>query len=111
MLHSSRSFSAIALSALMAAGLFSMPVLADTATVAITDYAFTPATITVHPGDKVTWNNGDSVPHTATALDGKSFDTGTIDPGSSASVTFSRPGTYEYRCAIHPDMHGAVDVK
>jgi plastocyanin len=84
---------------------------AATVTVTISDYTFAPATVTVHPGDKVVWSNQDDAPHTATARDGKSFDTGTIDPGASASVTFHAPGHYAYRCAIHPDMLGEVDVR
>jgi len=47
--------------------------------------------------------------HTATASDG-SFDTGTIAPGGSGSVTFNTPGTYSYFCAIHPDMTGTITV-
>ena len=84
---------------------------AATQTVTISDFTFAPATITLHPGDTVIWTNQDSTPHTATARDGKSFDTGTIDPGGSARVTFRQPGNYPYRCAIHPDMLGEVDVR
>ncbi len=84
---------------------------AATATVTISDYTFAPATITVHPGDTVIWSNQDSAPHTATARDGRSFDTGTIDPGATARVTFHARGDYAYRCAIHPDMLGQVDVR
>lgn len=104
------------MSLLFSAGLglavFAMnPAMAATVTVSITDFTFSPATVTVHPGDKVVWHNGDSVPHTATALDGKSFGTGAIDPGASASAVLSKPGEYRYHCAIHPDMVGAIDVK
>lgn len=84
---------------------------AATIQVSITDYAFTPATITVHPGDTVIWTNGDGVPHTATALDGHSFDTGTIDPGAHVSVVLQNLGQFRYHCTIHPDMLGTVDVK
>ena len=84
---------------------------AATVAIAITNYTFAPGKITVHPGDKVTWTNQDSIPHTATSLDGKSFDSGTIDPNASWSFTFSKPGDYKYRCAIHPDMQGEVDVQ
>ncbi len=77
----------------------------------INNYTFVPATVTVHPGDTVTWTNQDSIPHTATALDGKTFDSGAIDPGSSWSFVFAKAGDYTYRCAIHPDMRGAVTVK
>ncbi len=77
--------------------------------VTIADFSFTPATITVHVGDTVTWiNNGPSA-HTATADDG-SFNTGVLQKGQSASVTFHRPGTFGYHCAIHPFMHGTVVV-
>lgn len=84
---------------------------AATVTVTINNYTFVPAQITVHPGDTVAWNNQDSIPHTATALDGKSFDSGAIDPDASWSTVFAKPGAYKYRCAIHPDMQGEVDVK
>ncbi|HTJ91427.1 MAG TPA: cupredoxin domain-containing protein [Acidocella sp.] len=80
-------------------------------TVAINDYTFTPGTVTVHPGDMVTWNNQDSTPHTATSLDGASFDSAAIVPGGKWSFTFKTPGTYKYHCAIHPDMQGEVDVQ
>ena len=84
---------------------------AASVTVTISDYTFAPATVTVHPGDMVVWTNQDDVPHTATARDGKTFDSGTIDPGASARVTFHALGHYAYRCAIHPDMLGEVDVR
>ncbi|MCB8882696.1 cupredoxin family copper-binding protein [Acidisoma cellulosilytica] len=87
--------------------------LAQAATLAVTvdDYSFAPDSITIHPGDTVSWQNNDSVPHTATALDGKSFDSGTLDPGARWSFTFKMPGHYPYRCAIHPDMRGTIIVQ
>jgi plastocyanin len=84
---------------------------AATTTVTINNYTFAPNNVTVHPGDTVTWNNQDSIPHTASTLDGTSFDTGTIVPGASASFTFKTAGTYKYHCSIHPDMQGEIDVK
>jgi plastocyanin len=39
------------------------------------------------------------------------FDTGTIAPGKSATVTLRNPGTYTYYCQFHAFMHGAVVVK
>jgi LPXTG-motif cell wall-anchored protein len=77
--------------------------------VTIADFSFTPASVTVHVGDKVEWvNNGPSA-HTATADNG-SFNTGVLQKGQSASVTFHSPGTFSYHCAIHPFMHGTVVV-
>jgi plastocyanin len=77
--------------------------------VEIADFAFDPDPVMVQAGGKVIWLNQDSAPHTATAEDG-SFDTGTLAEGKLKSETFKQPGTYEYICEIHPDMHGTVEV-
>jgi plastocyanin len=77
--------------------------------VTIADFHFTPATITIHVGDTVTWTNQGPSPHTATASDG-SFNTGVLNKGQSASHTFTKPGTFTYTCQIHPFMHGTVVV-
>jgi plastocyanin len=100
----------LVLTALLAAGGASHAY-AATSAVTIDNYTFSPAKVTVHPGDTVTWSNKDSVPHTATALDGKSFDSGGIDPNEHWSFVFQKVGIYHYRCAIHPDMRGEVDVQ
>jgi len=77
--------------------------------VEIADFAYDPDPVTIEAGGKVIWQNEDSVPHTATAEDG-SFDTGTIEEGKLKSENFKQPGTYEYVCSIHPQMHGTVEV-
>jgi plastocyanin len=77
--------------------------------VGIADFHFTPATLTIHVGDTVTWTNSGPSSHTATARDG-SFNTGQLSRGHSASHTFTAPGTYAYFCSIHPFMHGTVTV-
>ena len=76
--------------------------------VGISDFAFHPPKMTVNVGSKVTFSNSDGVTHTAT---GKGFDTGDIKPGKSASVTFSKKGTFAYHCTIHPSMHGKIVVQ
>jgi plastocyanin len=77
--------------------------------VTIADFSFTPGSITIHVGDTIQWlNNGPSA-HTATANNG-SFNTGVLQKGHSASVTFHLPGTFAYHCSIHPFMHGTVVV-
>jgi plastocyanin len=81
----------------------------DSASVDIADFTFGPNSVTITAGGTVTWTNSDSAPHTATG-DGGSFDTGTMDPGGSASITFDTPGTYTYYCSIHPNMTGTVVV-
>jgi LPXTG-motif cell wall-anchored protein len=78
--------------------------------VTIRDYAFSPRTVTVEPGDTVTWTNRDGVRHSATAEDG-SFDTGLLGRGESGEHTFREAGTYQYVCTPHPNMQGTVVVE
>ncbi len=75
----------------------------------IAGFAFSPATITVSPGQTVTWTNSDSVPHTTTSADGQ-WDSGPVTPGAHYSVTFAKPGTYVYGCTIHSYMRATVIV-
>ena len=77
--------------------------------VKIVEFVYGPDPVTVQVGGKVIWQNEDTAPHTATADDG-SFDTGTIEKGKIKSETFKQAGTYPYFCAIHPTMHGTVEV-
>jgi plastocyanin len=78
--------------------------------VSIQNMAFSPATMTVKVGDKVTWTNQDSVGHSATA-DDSSFDTGVIEQGQSGSSTFAKAGTYTYHCSVHPNMKATIIVQ
>jgi plastocyanin len=78
--------------------------------VKIDDFKFTPSTLTVKSGAQVSVTNDDSTAHTATA-DDNSFDTGTVDPGSSGMISVNKPGSYAYHCSIHPFMHGTLVVK
>jgi plastocyanin len=77
--------------------------------VQIVEFSYEPDPVVVQVGGKVTWQNEDTAPHTATADDG-SFDTGTIEKGKLGSATFKEPGTFTYHCEIHPTMHGTVEV-
>jgi len=72
-------------------------------------FAFGPSTVTVRVGQKVTWIDGDPVPHTATAKDGQ-WNTGQVVPGGSFTVTMTKPGTYVYFCGDHPFMQAKVIV-
>ena len=74
------------------------------------NFTFDPATLNVKQGGTVTFTNDDQAPHTATA-DNKAFDTGTLNPGDTKTVTFKAPGTVAYTCAIHPFMHGTIVVQ
>ena len=77
--------------------------------VRIIDFLYEPSVLEVTPGTVVKWTNEDAAPHTATTNDER-FDTGRLDKGESADVTFETPGTYNYICTYHPSMEGRVVV-
>ncbi len=83
-------------------------VAAASGSVAISDFSFAPATITISQGDTVTWTNNGPTPHSAT---GSSFDTGIFPAGQSRSHTFDEAGTFSYICTPHPQMKGTVVVQ
>jgi plastocyanin len=72
-----------------------------------THYLPNPSTVTAN--SKVTWNNKDIAPHTATATDG-SFDTGIMNVGSLGSAIVTAQGTVPYHCTTHPWMNGMLHV-
>ncbi|MEM9603446.1 MAG: cupredoxin family copper-binding protein [Pseudomonadota bacterium] len=78
-------------------------------TVAISNFAYVPAQLTVSAGDTVVFVNEDGAPHSATATDG-SFDTGVFAGGESGAITVGSAGTYAYFCSVHPNMKGTLVV-
>jgi YVTN family beta-propeller protein len=76
----------------------------------IGQFAFTPATMTVKAGQTITFTNGDPVAHTSTSVSG-AWESGDIAPGGSYATTLQQPGTYAYRCSIHPFMQGTIVVE
>lgn len=85
--------------------------------VAIKDFAFSPATLTVKVGTTVTWTNQDSAPHQIasdphpqhTGLPGLFSDS--LGKGQSYSFTFDKAGTLGYHCHLHPNMKGTIIVE
>ena len=75
----------------------------------IDNFAFAPATLTVHAGSTVTWINKDEEPHTVVADDG-SFHSPGMGSQATFSFTFPKAGTFNYICSIHPFMHATVVV-
>jgi amicyanin len=82
----------------------------DTTEVKIDNFSFGPAELKVSVGTTVTWTNRDDIPHTAVSTD-KTFKSKVLDTDEKFSFTFSKPGTYEYFCSIHPKMTGKVVVQ
>jgi len=87
-------------------------------TVVMQDRSFTPRSVSVEPGETVTWSNADTYGHDVTSAtfhdDAADWDfqTGPIGSGAEASYTFEDAGVYEYYCTIHGEesMCGAVLV-
>jgi plastocyanin len=80
------------------------------ATVSIVGKAFGPASVTVAPGDSVTWN-WSSGPHNVRVVSGpQTFDSGIKDTGGTYTHLLTAAGTYTYQCDVHPSMSGTVVV-
>ena len=85
------------------------PVASTGTAVTIVKFAFSPETITVPVGASVTWTNQDlDTPHIVAFSDQSSPK---LDKGATWSRSFSTPGTYTYKCGVHPYMTGTVVVK
>jgi alcohol dehydrogenase (cytochrome c) len=82
----------------------------NTNAVKLIDYNFSPARIAVTTGMKVTFTNAGTQPHNAAGADAGGWDTGLLLTGETASVTFNKPGTYNYICTPHPYMIGQIVV-
>ena len=80
--------------------------------VRVADFAFTPATITVHAGDSVTWDFAQpEAPHNVAVNDGPDqFTSGAPKGSGSFTHRFSQAGTFHYICVVHPSMKGSVTV-
>ena len=84
---------------------------AATGGVSIKSFRFSPATITIKPGEAVRWiNDEDATPHNVISERAGGFASATLRPGDSYFQTFAQAGAYNYFCGIHPGMRGVVLV-
>lgn len=83
-------------------------------TVTVKSLSYDPKKLEIHVGDSVVWANESKTKHTAMSDDdGKTFDTGELEPGkSSKPVKFEKAGEFKYHCKVHgKTMSGAIVVK
>ena len=89
-------------------------------TVVITDYAFTPSSLTIQKGANVTWRNNDSVDHqlfsqspifSTPPRESKGGSTPLIGAGDTYTYQFNTTGTYPYNCNIHSQEKGTIIVQ
>ncbi|HEX3350027.1 MAG TPA: cupredoxin domain-containing protein [Acetobacteraceae bacterium] len=85
---------------------------AANASVTIDNFTFSPQTLTVAAGTKVTFTNQDDIPHTITSdASPPLFKSPPLDTDDTFAFTFATPGTYAYFCSLHPHMQGSVIVQ
>jgi plastocyanin len=81
------------------------------ASITIKNFMFSPMSVTVRPGAKITVINKDSTIHTLTATGRGHFNTGNISHNHSKTITApTKAGTYHYICNIHQYMTGTIKV-
>jgi plastocyanin len=81
--------------------------------ITISDFMFSPSTLSVKAGTTVTWTNHGPMAHT-TVSDNGVWTSSTLAPpgggggygggtaGASFQFPFNTPGTYSYHCSLHP---------
>jgi plastocyanin len=103
-----------AIAALVLAGIAAssagVPAAGQSHVVVIENVQFSPPSLTVKSGQRVTWVNKDLFPHTVTA-DSKAFDSKAIAPNASWTCVARKPGTYAYACTFHPTMKATITVQ
>jgi plastocyanin len=77
---------------------------------------YDPSPANVAVGTTVTWTNDDATLHTATSGTPDSGPTGEFDSsylakGKTFQHTFTKAGTFDYYCQLHPFMVGQIVVK
>jgi plastocyanin len=78
--------------------------------VAIKNFAFAPAALTVKAGATVTWINQDTEAHTVTSQARGPLRSSALPAGARYSYRFTTPGTFRYLCTVHPFMTATVTV-
>lgn len=80
--------------------------------VTISNFAFSPAELTVPAGTTVTWTNQDDTNHSI--MDTSAMHTPVsknLAKGDTFSITYPKAGSYSYICGIHNYMMGTVTVR
>jgi len=80
-------------------------------TIEIKDFNFSPKTLTVKSGEKITWINRDEEPHTVVSVEKQFKKSSALDTDQEFTITAGAPGTYTYFCSVHPKMTGTIVVE
>ena len=86
-------------------------IIAATKNVSISNFQFSPNTVTINQGDSVEWVNNDFASHTTTSDSGL-WDSSTLGNTAVFSRVFNdEAGSYTYHCAFHPSMTATIVVQ
>jgi plastocyanin len=92
--------------------LYKAPMAQAQSQVIINHMAYSPASITITKGTKVTWLDKQGImPHTVTSDAKGLFNSGNMHKNDTFSYTFNNAGTFTYYCKHHEKMHGKVIVQ
>ena len=79
--------------------------------ISISNFMYSPMSLTVKPGATISVTNKDSATHTLTASGPGGFNTGDISHNQTKTFRApTKPGTYQYICNIHQYMMGTIKV-
>jgi plastocyanin len=79
-------------------------------TIEISNFAYSPASVTVKVGTTITFTNEESVEHTATSNTEGLFETGALGMGQSVRLKMNKVGTFSFHCSFHAFMRGTIKV-
>jgi len=80
-------------------------------TVQVLDNQFDPATVTISNGMRVNWGWNGRNPHNVVFDPSTGMPSSAIQTEGAFDITFTRAGTFNYECTIHPGMTGTVVVR
>jgi len=84
---------------------------ASSTPVSIMNFTFDPKELSVPAGTKVVWTNKDDTPHNVQDLsDLKTPISSDLSKDQVFSITYTKPGSYNYVCGLHSYMTGTVKV-
>ena len=74
-------------------------------------FRFSPSSLTIAVGDRVSVHNTDTAHHTFT--DSPTWDSGDVAPGGSYTYRFGKAGTFSFVCSYHSGagMTGSITVR
>ncbi len=84
--------------------------------VSIKNNTFNPSVIVIKRGTEITWTNGDNTAHQIAPEAGETerllsgLGSKTLSKGQSYIFMFTKPGTFDYFCRLHPFMKGTIIV-